>query len=96
MAALSIHSSISDHKKVLSTELRQNQQAAQSAGMQAIQASQNALTAKGAAALSDAYEKIRTGTYDPENTVKLAQKGLISRRRAIAAKPFGRSARGED
>jgi hypothetical protein len=67
-----------DLKKGLQNEIRANQSAAQTAGVQALQAKQNAVSAQGEQFKSQAYESIRTGKYDPAQSVQAFRSGLIT------------------
>jgi len=68
----------SDHKKALEQEIRQNQSAAQTAGIQALSAKKLAVDAQGEQFKSQAYEQIRTGKYDPAQSVQAFRAGLIT------------------
>lgn len=68
----------SDHKEALRRELRGNQAAAQAAGKTAIGQRQAAVDAQGEVFKSDAYEKIRTGNFDPSSSVQAFRNGLIT------------------
>ena len=68
----------SDHKKALEQEIRANQSAAQTAGTQALFAKKAAVDAQGEQFKSQAYEQMRTGKYDPAQSVQAFRAGLIT------------------
>lgn len=68
----------SDQKKALQNEIRGNQAAAQTAGLQAIKVRQDAIAAQGEVFKVDAYDKLQKNALTPDSVSAAAHAGLIS------------------
>jgi hypothetical protein len=68
----------SDTKKSLYQEIRQNQVAAQTAGVQALNQKQMANDAAGESFKVNSYEKLQSNSLSPDDVTKAARQGIIS------------------